>query len=178
MECDFPAHKDYIDGITYMNDQLLYGNRLRIRVCGLCTNQAKLLLVKLQIDDRILWSPPGGELEFGETLHKALIREFKEETGLRVTPGKLLFASEFINPPFHAVEVYFDIDKYAGQQIHGSDPEQGGNLSILEVSFLSKEEIMNLPEEHKHGLLRRWPDPLELKLNTGLVNQLTKNHIQ
>src|ERR1700741_4903837 len=36
------------------------------------------------------WSIPGGVLEIGETLRKAVVREALEETGLAVEPGELL----------------------------------------------------------------------------------------
>lgn len=36
------------------------------------------------------WGFPGGYLEYGETYKEALIREFQEDTGLLVTPDKLI----------------------------------------------------------------------------------------
>lgn len=56
------------------------------RVCltasGALVHRGKILLMfhpKLR-----LWIPPGGHLEPGETPHQAVLREFKEETGLDV----------------------------------------------------------------------------------------------
>jgi 8-oxo-dGTP diphosphatase len=37
-----------------------------------------------------LWSLPGGRVEAGESDVEALVRELREETGLAVTPGRLL----------------------------------------------------------------------------------------
>ena len=36
------------------------------------------------------WSIPGGVLEVGETLRKAVVREVREETALTIEPGELL----------------------------------------------------------------------------------------
>ena len=56
---------------------------------ALFTNPAgRVLLVKPNYRDH--WSLPGGILEHGEPPHEGCRREVKEETGLDITPGRLL----------------------------------------------------------------------------------------
>lgn len=43
-----------------------------------------ILLVKNVKGDSFYWSPPGGAVEKDETLEQAVIREVREETGLKV----------------------------------------------------------------------------------------------
>jgi len=40
---------------------------------------------------------PGGRVERWESLHEALVREVREETGLTVEPGRLLYVAEVVS---------------------------------------------------------------------------------
>src|SRR5688500_12756173 len=100
-----------------MNTELttVYGNKIRVRVCGLCWQEDKLLMVNHSgIRDGDFWAPPGGGLEFGESLEQRLKQEFLEETGLAVSPGHFIFGSEFIQKPLHAIELFFNVSIVGG----------------------------------------------------------------
>lgn len=133
----------------------LYGSKLRIRVCGICISNEQILMVRHRFlgNENIFWSPPGGGMQFGESAPETLKREFLEETGLVVEAGEMLFVNEFIKPPLHAVELFFQIKTFSGSVIKGSDPEfSEGNQIIREVRFMSMEEIKQLPANHVHSL--------------------------
>jgi 8-oxo-dGTP diphosphatase len=134
----------------------IYGNRVRTRVCGLCRKDKKLLLVNHHgVYGHDFWAPPGGGVEFGVSAEANLIREFLEETGLAVKVGAFRFACEFIQPPLHAVELFFDVTAVHGKLSTGHDPEMGEHSQVIsDVRFLSLAEIDELPEKHKHGLFR------------------------
>src|SRR5688500_13712775 len=101
-----------------------YGNRVRIRVCGLCWKNDHLLMVNHKfLTNGDFWAPPGGGLEFGQSAHDALIREFMEETSVTIKPGKLLFTCELLKPPLHAIEFFFEATYERGDPVVGTDPE-------------------------------------------------------
>ena len=120
--------------------QKLYGDRIRVRVCGVCIVEEKILLVnhKAIVGDKDVWLPPGGGIEEGETAEDALRREFLEETGLEIKVGKLLFTKEFIHAPLHAIELYFMITIVSGILTKGLDPEMNtANQLIEDVRWIS-----------------------------------------
>ncbi len=146
---------------------LAYGNRLRVRACGLCRMDGALLLINhAGLGRPSFWAPPGGEVQFGHTLADTIEREFLEETGLKVRCGAFRFAGEFIDPPLHAVELFFEAIVTGGNLRTGTDPEV--NLrSISEVRFFSADEILSLPDHQKHGLFRYCPHSADLDKLTG-----------
>lgn len=119
-------------------------NRLRVRVCGIITVDDSVLMVHMQSPTRVepIWTPPGGGLEFGETLRDGVVREVLEETGLMVDPRHLMYTSEFIKAPFHAVEYYWRCDVIGGNLALGRDPEFSDQDQFLKsVDFLKLDSL-------------------------------------
>jgi 8-oxo-dGTP pyrophosphatase MutT (NUDIX family) len=77
------------------------------RVIGVRTSVSAVIfdrrgrLLLQQRSDGGQWGLPGGSVEIGESLRDALIREVNEETGLSVTPGRLV--GLYSSPAFQIV---------------------------------------------------------------------------
>jgi 8-oxo-dGTP diphosphatase len=138
-----------------------YGNRIRVRVGALIFDEprdprAVLLVEHFGIHGpESFWTPPGGGIEFGESLADGLRREVREETGLHTTVGPLRYVLDFIRPPLHAVSFYFEAQSEAGRPRTGSDPELGEQL-IRSVRFVPFEELDRL-NVYPEGLAERLP---------------------
>jgi 8-oxo-dGTP diphosphatase len=136
-----------------------YGNRVRVRVCGICIVGDSMVMVNHRgLADGDFWIPPGGGIEFGEEAPAALIREFREEVGFQIDVGPFLFACELVKPPLHAVELFFHVVYKGGDLRIGSDPEQGKDQIIKDVKMMTSGEIQRLGPGHVHGVLAKYPD--------------------
>jgi len=129
-----------------------YGQRVRVRACGLCWEEDRVLMVNHRgVTRGDFWAPPGGGIDFGLSAEETVAKELLEETGLQVSVGDFLFACEQIRPPLHSVELFFAVRRTAGTLRVGNDPE----LPIIsDVRFLSFPEIMALPPADVHGIFR------------------------
>ncbi|MBB6610020.1 NUDIX hydrolase [Pontibacter sp. Tf4] len=133
-----------------------YADKVRVRVCGICIQDEKLLLVRHQatIRNRDFWAPPGGGLQFGESLADCLKREFLEETGLIVEVGRFLFVNEFMQAPLHAIEFFFEVKATGGELITGHDPEATPEMQLIEeVAWKTKHQVREIPLPDKHRIL-------------------------
>ncbi|MBP7241500.1 NUDIX domain-containing protein [Amaricoccus sp.] len=84
--------------------------RVRLAVRAVVMNRGRVLVVNAYPgDESDLWCAPGGGAEPGLSLPENLAREVMEETGIAVTPGRLLAVSEFHDPPsgFHQVDLFY-----------------------------------------------------------------------
>ncbi len=143
--------------------QEIFGNQLRIRICGICITENRILLINhSNIGYGDFWAPPGGGLQFGETAESCLKREFLEETGLIVEIRDFLFACEFINKPLHALELFFSVFVTDGVLKKGVDPEMGENQIIQDVKFFNLSELERVKSGELHGIFKKVTHPFKI----------------
>ena len=115
------------------------------------------------------WSLPGGTLEFGETLEACVIREVKEETGLDIIVGKLLYVCDRILDERHIVHITFSVQRVGGSLHVGVEPEADAN-PIKNVKMVS---LSNLRE---YGFSARFCELARANfLNSGTYQGLIHN---
>lgn len=121
---------------------------LRRPVVGLValarTVDGRVLLVRR--GDTGQWAPPGGTLEWGETLRDTLSRELREEAGVELlSAGALLgvYSDPARDLRFHAVTLIVDATVTLPLK------PQANSLEILEVGLFAPDA---LPSPMAHGL--------------------------
>lgn len=142
-----------------------YAGQVRVRVSGILSNQsgtAVLLAAHrgLLPEGAPFWSPPGGGWHCGESLREALTREFREETGLAIRVGQLLYLHEFRNPAagLQAVELFFAVEALlpAEAPLLGVDPEHApGEQLLTALAWLTPAEWRALPASQVHPVVAR-----------------------
>ena len=90
-------------------------NLFTVRATGILIEDGKILIVKQKVDDARGWSLPGGKMERGETLGQALVRELKEETGLKVEAGELLYVCEKTDADPPVIHITFLVKRTGGE---------------------------------------------------------------
>jgi len=81
---------------------------------------------------------PGGHVEWGETLHEAVVREVHEETGLEVVVDRFLGWVERIEHPYHYVILDFAVTALDPAQapVAGDDAAEVRWVPFADVSDL------------------------------------------
>lgn len=112
----------------------------RIRVAAIIVRGDSLLLVRHEKDGHSYWLLPGGGVDFGEPLDKALQRELREEASVDIRVKDLIFASDSISPDGdrHIVNLYFAAEILNGEAALGTDPR------IVELRYVPVAELAAL----------------------------------
>lgn len=115
------------------------------------SNERYLLMKRHNSHGEGTWSPPGGHLEFGETLEQCAIRETREETSLLIEDVVFVGISNdfFIAEDKHYITIWMEAKKIKGDAKINSPDE------LTEIGWFKLNEL---------------PDPLFLPLEK-LINK-------
>lgn len=132
--------------------------RHRIRCAVILVQSSLILLVKhiVPATGEEYWVPPGGGLEDqDESIFSCAVREVFEETGLQVSPGRLVYLREFMDGASNTrnLELFFLGLSFSGEltlaNVAGKGPDE---YFIQQAAWLSRDELQELtiyPQELK-----------------------------
>lgn len=99
----------------------------KVRITAILIEKNYILLVEQDVTESRRWSLPGGTLEWNEAIEACLIREVKEETGLDVSVGELIYVCDRIQDGTHVVHMTFQVQRISGELQIGYEPEKDAN---------------------------------------------------
>ena len=95
-----------------------------LTVDGVLIEDGKILLIKRGREPfKGKWALPGGFVEYGERVEDAVIREFKEETGLDTEIKALvgIYSDPKRDPRGHTVSIAYLLERKGGEVKGGDD---------------------------------------------------------
>lgn len=115
----------------------------------------RILLVKVDLEDRDLWGTPGGMVEPGEDPQETAARELAEETGLRVDPADLVLFDARTFVKFEAVDklsLSFAVDeaRTSGTLAAGDEPAEARFWSAETFRAADDRLLTSWPAAHRN----------------------------
>ncbi len=117
-----------------------------VRPTAILIEDGRILIVKQDVSERRHWSLPGGALEYGETIEQCMVREVKEETGIDVQVGELLYITDrFRGLKNHIVHMTFLVtrkgngpltDSYLHRDTDVDDKERTREVRLIPIDEL------------------------------------------
>ncbi|QQK78026.1 NUDIX domain-containing protein [Salicibibacter cibarius] len=124
---------------------------------GLLIQDHHILAVKYQVDGKLFYALPGGGQEAGEPLHKNLPRECREELGIDVKIGELMFVREWLDEDrdVHQIEFIFECFPYMKiEDVYSEVPDKNQiGIEWLPIADIFNYHIYPLEmRQHLHTL--------------------------
>ena len=117
---------------------------IKVSAHGFIKKEDKILVTQRPLDDDYMpgfWDTPGGTIEFGEKCTDGLVREIKEETGLIVKVGKIIYCFDHLsNPQRHQFTLVYECEYIEGEI--NLDPKEH-----QQFKWLTLNEINKLPQK-------------------------------
>jgi len=128
----------------------------RVAAYGLLLRDEKMLLCRLSQKVGInpgRWTLPGGGLDFGEDPQDAVVREFKEETGLFVSVNELIAVNSLCDSmpgwsPMHSIRIIYKVQYLSGDLQY----EKDGSTDLCAWHTFAETQTLPLVDLAKQGV--------------------------
>ena len=90
---------------------------MRVRACAVVQRQDCILTLVYNYPNGVVHALPGGTMDDGESLVDCLVREFQEELGITIQPGRLRLVGDMmpVGQLKQTVHLVFDAELISGE---------------------------------------------------------------
>lgn len=121
---------------------------------GILINEKNEILLQKRSDFNS-WGLPGGAMEFGESAEEACVREFLEETGLKVKVKSLLGVStNFIQHYPNGDVAQAVVIEFIVELIEKTDEQ--GSSEILDLGYFSRDKLPSIFNKQHLNFIRQY----------------------
>ena len=118
--------------------------KFRASAYGILKKGNKILLQRHPLLNE--FSLPGGGIEINETIQEGLIREYLEETGIRIKPIKLISVEDSFfthnGKDAHGILIFYEVEKIDGKL--SINDEDSAEVKYIALEQLAKENIQRV----------------------------------
>lgn len=111
---------------------------MRVRVSAVYENDRKVLCMKYVYGGKEVYSIPGGGVDRNISVKQALINEWKDELGVKIEVGDIIFLGEAHSTKKHPQTIHII---FILKDIYGSPKVRPDNTSSMEIEWLDIEKI-------------------------------------
>jgi len=113
----------------------------RISAGAIVIQEDKILLVRyINSLGKSYLVGPGGGVFINEQTKQAVVREVQEETGLEVSPDKILFVEDMLSKRHRITKIWFLCNLVGGQLANTQGAKEEG---IIEVGWYRRDQLNN-----------------------------------
>lgn len=121
---------------------------------GILVNEKNEILLQKRSDFNS-WGLPGGAMEFGESAEEACVREFLEETGLKVKVKSLLGVStNFIQHYPNGDVAQAVVIEFIVELVEKTDEQ--GSSETLDLGYFSKDNLPSIFSKQHLNFIRQY----------------------
>jgi 8-oxo-dGTP diphosphatase len=111
----------------------------RISAGAIVIHEDKILLVRyMDRSGGSFLAGPGGGVNMEESTNQAAVREVLEETGLEISPGKILFVEDMLSRHHRITKIWFLCNLVGGQLAETQGAKDEG---IIEAGWYTRNQL-------------------------------------
>jgi ADP-ribose pyrophosphatase YjhB (NUDIX family) len=115
---------------------------MRVRVSAVFERDGEILCMKYKYGGKEVFSLPGGGVDQDSPLKEALVKEWKDELGVRIEPGRVIIVGEAPSTKRHPQTLHI---VFEALEIYGTPKVRPDNTTSIGIAWVAVEDINKLP---------------------------------